>query len=251
MIFDTHAHYDDKRFACDRDELIGKVLPENGVSGIVTCGTNMKNCKTAIELAEKYDYVYAAVGVYPEELEKGVDYEELRRMAQHKKVVAIGEVGLEYHYDTVPHDIQKRELEKHIILANELSMPVIIHDREAHADTLELLKKHRPNGVIHCFSGSVEFAKEILKLGMYIGLGGVVTFKNARVPVEAAKFVPIDRLVLETDAPYMSPVPHRGERCDSSMIRFTAEKIAEIKGMSIENILDVTEQNAKRLFRIE
>ena len=203
-------------------------------------------------MAEKYDNVYAAVGIYPEHTdEKGVDLEKLRALCSHKKTVAIGEIGLEYHYEGVSHDIQKREFERQMLLANELDLPVIVHNREAHNDTLEILKRTKPKGVIHCFSGSVEVEKEILKLGMYIGLGGAVTFKNARVPAEAASFVPLDRLVLETDAPYMSPVPQRGNRCDSVMIKYTAEKIAEIKGISVEELLDATEQNARRLFGIK
>ena len=203
-------------------------------------------------MAEKYDNVYAAVGIYPEHTdEKGVDLEKLRALCSHKKTVAIGEIGLEYHYEGVSHDIQKREFERQVLLANELDLPVIVHNREAHNDTLEILKRTKPKGVIHCFSGSVEVEKEILKLGMYIGLGGAVTFKNARVPVEAASFVPLDRLVLETDAPYMSPVPQRGKRCDSVMIKYTAEKIAEIKGISVDMLLDATEQNARRLFGIK
>lgn len=252
MIFDTHAHYDDERFDDDRDFLFNEYFPKNGVCGVITCGTNEQSCAAAVEMAEKYDNVYAAVGIYPEHTdEKGVDLEKLRALCSHKKTVAIGEIGLEYHYEGVSHDIQKREFERQVLLANELDLPVIVHNREAHNDTLEILKRTKPKGVIHCFSGSVEVEKEILKLGMYIGLGGAVTFKNARVPVEAASFVPLDGLVLETDAPYMSPVPQRGKRCDSVMIKYTAEKIAEIKGISVDMLLDATEQNARRLFGIK
>lgn len=250
MIFDTHAHYDDDRFDGDRDRLFNEYFPCSGVCGVITCGTDEQSCQKAVDLAEKYPNVYAAVGIYPENTENGVNLEKLRSLSNHEKVKAIGEIGLEYHYEGVPHDIQKREFERQILLANELCLPVIVHNREAHNDTLEILKRTKPRGVIHCFSGSVEVAKEILKLDMYIGLGGAVTFKNARVPVEAARYVPLDRLVLETDAPYMSPVPHRGERCDSVMIKYVAERIAKIKQVSVEKILEITEKNARKLFNI-
>ena len=191
------------------------------------------------------------MGVYPEDIVDTVDLEGLKALAADERVVAIGEIGLEYHYEGVDHDIQKREFERQIELANELSLPIIVHDREAHGDTVDILRRTKPKGVIHCFSGSVETMREILKLGMYIGLGGAVTFKNARVPVEAAKEVPLDRLLLETDAPYMSPVPFRGQRCDSTMIKYVAEKIAEVRGASADEILNAAEKNAKTLFKIK
>ena len=167
-----------------------------------------------------------------------------------KKVVAVGEIGLDYHYDFSPRERQIEVFEKQIILANELGLPIIVHDRESHEDTMNLLKKHRPKGVVHCFSGSVEMAKEVVKLGMYIGLGGAVTFKNARKPIEVAEYLPIDYLLLETDAPYMTPVPFRGQRCDSAHIAYTAEKIAEVKGMDTQELIDKCNENAKRLFGI-
>ena len=251
MIFDSHAHYDDSRFDSDRDDLFNRVFKEKGVCGVITCGTNMESSKRAIALSKKYDNVYASVGVYPEDIVDTVDTEALKALAADERVVAIGEIGLEYHYEGVDRDIQKREFERQIELANELSLPIIVHDREAHGDTVDILRRTKPKGVIHCFSGSVETMREILGLGMYIGLGGAVTFKNARVPVEAAKEVPLDRLLLETDAPYMSPVPFRGQRCDSTMIKYVAEKIAEVRGASADEILNAAEKNAKALFGIK
>ena len=251
MIFDSHAHYDDSRFDGDLDDLFNRVFKEKGVCGAITCGTNLQSSKRAIAIAEKYDNIYASLGVYPEDIVDTVDLDALKALAARKKVVAIGEIGLEYHYEGVDRAIQKREFERQTELANELSLPIIVHDREAHGDTVDILRRTKPRGVIHCFSGSVETMKEILKLGMYIGLGGAVTFKNARVPIEAAKAVPLDRLLLETDAPYMSPVPFRGKRCDSTMIKYVAEKIAEVRGVSSEEIINASERNAKVLFGIE
>lgn len=251
MIFDSHAHYDDSRFDGDLDDLFNRVFKEKGVCGAITCGTNLQSSKQAVAIAEKYDNIYASVGVYPEDIVDTVDLDALKALAAHKKVVAIGEIGLEYHYEGVDRAIQKREFERQTELANELSLPIIVHDREAHGDTVDILRRTKPRGVIHCFSGSVETMKEILKLGMYIGLGGAVTFKNARVPIEAAKAVPLDRLLLETDAPYMSPVPFRGKRCDSTMIKYVADKIAEVRGISSEEVINASEKNAKALFGIE
>ena len=248
-IFDTHAHYDDSRFDEDRDELISS-LTQKGVSQIVNCGCDYKSCLTTLKLSEKYDFVYAALGVHAHEAEEltDEDWEKILKLFDNEKVVAVGEIGLDYHYDFSPRDIQKEVFERQLILANELDLPVIVHDRESHEDTMKLLKKHRPKGVVHCFSGSAEMAKEIIKLGMYIGIGGAVTFKNAKKPVEVVKEIPLDRLLLETDAPYMTPVPFRGQRCDSSHIAYTAEKIAEIKGMDVQQIIDICNENARRLF---
>ena len=178
-------------------------------------------------------------------------YDEKDRLPGKEKVVAIGEIGLDYHYDCAPRETQIEVLENQIMLANELELPVIIHDREAHEDILNILKKHKPKGVVHCFSGSVEMMREIIRIGMYIGLGGAVTFKNAKKPLEVAAEVLSDRLLIETDAPYMTPVPHRGERNNSLLIPLAAEKIAEIRGASAQEILDLTAENAKRLFNIK
>lgn len=250
-IFDSHAHYDDEQFNTDRDELLSS-FKEKGISGVVCCGVNIETCEFAVALSKKYDFVYSAVGFHP--LDNGEyrdgDLDKIRELAQDEKCVAIGEIGLDYHYEKESRENQLILLEKQIQLANELDLPVIFHDRESHEDTLNILKKYKPKGVVHCFSGSVEMAKEIINFGMYIGLGGAVTFKNAVKPCEVAKFVPSERLLIETDAPYMTPVPFRGKRCDSLHIPYTAEKIAELRGVTAQEILDLTDKNARTLFNI-
>ncbi len=250
-IFDTHAHYDDERFDEDRDELLSSLF-ETSVSHIVGCGCDLKSCLDNIALAERYQNFYAAIGVHPHEAAESTDEDlaKIRALYSHKKVVAVGEIGLDYHYDFSPRDRQIELFTHQIKLANELDLPVIIHDREAHEDTLNILNELRPKGVVHCFSGSREMAEEIVKLGLCIGLGGAVTFKNARKPIEVAEYLPLDRLLLETDAPYMTPVPFRGKRCDSSHIAYTAEKIAEVKGMDVQELIDVCNENSKKLFGI-
>lgn len=250
-IFDTHAHYDDSRFDFDRDELL-KSFPVKGIEGVITCGIDIKSSEKALKLAEKYSFIKAACGIDPEEADKinPGDYAVLTEMLKNKNCVAIGEIGLEYHYDDVPRQTQKDCFEKQLKMAKYLDMPVIVHDREAHADILELLKKYKPKGVLHCFSGSVEMMREIVKIGMYIGLGGAVTFKNAKKPLEVAKEVPIEFLLTETDAPYMSPEPFRGKRCDSTLIPYSAQRIAEVRSMRTEDLLSVTADNAHRLFDI-
>lgn len=250
-IFDTHAHYDDSRFDEDRDELLCS-LKEKGVSHIINCGCDLKSSLTTLALSEKHDFIYAAVGVHAHEAEEATenDLTEIEKLYENKRVVAVGEIGLDYHYDFSPRERQLEVFERQLALANKLKLPVIIHDREAHEDTMNLLKKYKPKGVVHCFSGSAEMAKEIVKLGMYIGIGGAVTFKNAKKPVEVVEYLPIDRLLLETDAPYMTPVPYRGQRCDSAHIAYTAEKIAEIKDLDVQELIDICNENAKRLFNI-
>ncbi len=195
--------------------------------------------------------MYCAVGIHPECItENSLDeLDEIKKLSKHKKVVAIGEIGLDYYWD-IPKEPQKLIFEKQLELANELDMPVNIHDREAHGDTLELLKKYKPKGILHCFSGSVETAREIIKLGMYIGMGGVITFKNSRKAVEVISDIPIEKLVLETDCPYLSPIPFRGKRNHSGMIQYTAEKIAEIKNIPVEYVLKITLENAKKVYNI-
>lgn len=250
-IFDTHAHYDDSRFDEDRDELIAS-LKGKGVSHIVNCGCDLRSSLSTVALSEKYDFIYAAVGIHAHEAEEATedDLEKIKKLYEKEKVVAVGEIGLDYHYDFSPRDRQLEIFERQLILANTLNLPVIVHDREAHEDTMNLLKKYRPKGVVHCFSGSAEMAKEIVKLGMYIGIGGAVTFKNAKKPVEVVEYLPLDRLLLETDAPYMTPVPFRGQRCDSSYIAYTAEKIAEIKGINVQELINICNENAKKMFNI-
>ncbi len=251
-IFDSHAHYNDEQFDIDRDSLLAS-LPEAGIMGIINCGTDVASSLFSLEMAEKYPFVYAACGYHPESaLELNDDrLSEIEKMLSHEKCVAVGEIGLEYHYDFVPKDVQKYVFEKHLELAVKYDMPVIVHDREAHADTMDLLKKYNPKGVLHCYSGSAEMAKEVLKMGMYIGLGGAVTFKNAVKPVEVAQMIPLDRLLLETDCPYMAPVPMRGKRNNSAYISFVAEKIADIRGISSDELLNITAENTKKLFKIK
>lgn len=249
LIFDSHAHYDDEAFDGDRNELL-RALPEKGVYAVLNVGADLKGCAASCELAARYSYFYAGVGVHPECV-KGLaaDYlEQLEQLAAKPKVVAIGEIGLDYHFDDMaPKEDQKRVFEDQLLLAKRLNLPVIIHDRDAHGDTMELLKKHRPRGVVHCFSGSVEMMQEVVALGMYVGLGGAVTFKNARIPVEVARALPADRLLTETDCPYMAPVPYRGQRCDSSLIAYTAARLAEIRNVTVEEILRLGRENAKRM----
>lgn len=250
-IFDTHAHYDDLKFDEDRDELLEK-LPENGVEYVINCGCDLKSCKKSIDICNSFNYFYCALGIHPSEINDESDSElkKIIELSSFKKCVAVGEIGLDYHYDFVPKEKQLIFFEKQLRFALEADLPVIVHDREAHEDTLNLLKKYRPKGVLHCFSGSVEIAKEIIKLGMYIGLGGAVTFKNARKPLDVAKYLPDDRLLLETDCPYMTPVPNRGKRCTSDMIAFTAEKIAEVRNTDAQQLIDKANENAFRLFNI-
>ena len=254
MIFDSHAHYDDQAFDPDREKLL-RELPQKGVCGVINAASNLQSAEKGIQIAEAYQYIYAAVGIHPLDVEtvpKGElpqAIQQLKKLITHPKVVAIGEIGLDYHYDT-PRNLQMQLIRAQLAFAKENKLPVILHDREAHGAIMELLREFRPTGVIHCFSGSVEMAKEVLNLGLSIGLGGAVTFKNAVHPLEVAKIVPEDRLLLETDAPYMAPVPFRGQRCDSSLIAYTAEKIAQVRNEKVELLLQKTAQNARNLFHI-
>ena len=251
MIFESHAHYDDEAFDEDREELL-ESLKENGVGTIINVGASLDSCEKTVNLAEKYDYIYAAVGVHPSDVAdlNEENFAWLEGLTKKDKVVAIGEIGLDYYWDDVPRDIQKKWFIKQLELANEVDLPVIIHDREAHADTLELVKKYRPKGIIHCFSGSAETAKEFLRLGMYIGFTGSVTFKNANKILLAAEVVPEDRILLETDSPYMAPVPYRGQRCDSSLIPATAERLAEIRGTDAQTLINKAFENGCRIYGI-
>lgn len=250
-IFDSHAHYTDKAFNDDRKELLDS-LKESGICGVINCGADLESSEKSVALSEKYDYIYCACGVHPEEVdglpENYIDI--LRNMAKNEKCVAIGEIGLDYYWRQDNKELQKKVFEEQILLAKEMDLPIIVHDREAHEDTLAILKKHKPKGVLHCFSGSAETAKEILKLGMYIGLGGAVTFKNAKKPVDVAEMLPLDRLLLETDCPYMAPVPMRGKRNCSAYIEYVAEKIGEIKGIDPQTVTNQATENTKNLFGI-
>ena len=249
-IFDAHAHYDDRWFDDDRGDLLSS-MPQNGVSYIVNAAVDLPTAQTAIAYAEQYPFMYACAGIHPENLDGLPDdyLAQLTELLKHPRVVALGEIGLDYHWE-IEKSLQQRVFEEQLRLSRELDVPVVIHDREAHGDVMELVRKYRPKGLMHCYSGSVEMLKEVLKLGMSISLGGTVTFKNARVPVEVAEAVPLDRLLLETDAPYLSPVPYRGKRNDSTKIAYTAEKIAELRGIDPKELIDITIENAKRLYGI-
>lgn len=250
-IFDSHAHYDDPRFQEDWDELIHH-LNESGVCGIINVGCDLALCKSSIALADRYDFFYATVGIHPHDAKEVPDdyLTQLEAFASHPKVVAIGEIGLDYHYDNSPRDVQCRVFEEQLQLAEKLQLPVVIHLREATEDGMALLKKYRPRGVVHCFSGSAETAEEVVKLGMYIGFTGVLTFSNAKRAKRAVQAIPLDRLLLETDCPYMAPSPFRGERCDSSMIAYTAEEMARLKGIPTQTMIDLARENTCRLFGI-
>ncbi|WP_337400041.1 TatD family hydrolase [Congzhengia sp.] len=252
MYFDTHTHLDDEKFDPDR-ELVIENLKKEGVSLAVNVGADLTSSKNSIALAEQYDFIYAAVGVHPNEVGEmqDEDLETLADMAKHEKVVAVGEIGLDYHYDEPGRDVQKLWFEKQLRMAQALNMPFIVHDRDAHQDTLELLKKvGYYNGVMHCFSGSCEMAKILLDLGFYISIAGQVTFKNAPKVKEVAKMVPADRLFIETDSPYLTPEPHRGERNNSANVKFTCAKIAELKEISAEKLAKVTLENGKKFYGI-
>lgn len=254
MIFDSHSHYDDSQFNEDRD-LVLKEIKEKGVIGVLNCGSDLRGLNMSIELAEKYDFVYAAVGIHPEYAQV-VDenlIEQIKNHAKNPKVRAIGEIGLDYYWEeNPPREVQKKAFRMQMEAARELNLPVVIHDREAHQDTLEIMKEFsQVKGVVHCFSGSVEFAKECLKLGYYIGITGVVTFKNAKVIKEVVKAVPIDKLLVETDCPYMAPSPYRGKRNQSNYIEYIIEEIAELKGITKEELEINTIKNTKNLLNLK
>ncbi|HPT78529.1 MAG TPA: TatD family hydrolase [Candidatus Atribacteria bacterium] len=255
MLFDSHAHLDDKRFDEDRHELI-RELPKRGISYVLNAGADMKSSRLSVKLAETYSFIYASVGVHPHDAAnmKDSDLKALAEMTKAEKVVAIGEIGLDYHYDFSPRDIQRERFAQQLALAGELGLPVIIHDREAHGDTLDILRAHRSvlkGGVMHCYSGSREMAGDFLDLGLKIALGGAVTFKNAARPVEVAKYVPLEELLIETDCPYMTPHPFRGSRNDPGLVRLVAERIAEIRGLDMAEVARVTLENACALFGID
>ena len=252
MIFDTHAHYDDKAFDEDREELLSS-MPLKGVGLIVDPGCDVMSSKAALALTERYPFVFAAVGIHPEEL--GDDphgaLEEIRQLAAHEKCRAIGEIGLDYYWDVSRKEEQKEIFAAQLALACELDLPVIVHDREAHGDCLEIVSRFpAARGVFHCFSGSAETAEELLQRGWYLGFDGPVTYKNARKALEVLAITPLERLLVETDSPFMSPVPMRGKRNDSSNLVYIINKIAEVKGLAPEEIERITFENGKRLFRI-
>lgn len=255
MLFDSHAHYNDAQFDTDRDNIIDYVN-KNGVGMIMNVADSIKSVEKVLDIAEKYPFVYASVGVHPEEVGNLTesDMDCLEKMSEHKKVKAIGEIGLDYYYNDVERDIQKHWFYRQIELAEKVGLPIIVHDRDAHGDCVEILKSFdmkKIGGVMHCFSGSAEMASELVEMGMYIGFGGVVTFKNAKKVRKALETVPLDKILIETDCPYLAPEPHRGTRNNSELMHFTAEKIAEIKGVSKAEIEQATFENAMRLYGIE
>ncbi len=255
MLFDSHAHLDSMKFDGDRDIVI-KRAHESGISLIMNPGADYESSVNAVELSEKYDFIYAAVGVHPHDA-KSLDDMMLgliKAMARKKKVKAIGEIGLDYHYDFSPRDVQKYWFRKQLQLAKELKMPVIIHDREANQDVMDILKEENAfdTGVLlHCFSGSAELARQYIKLGAYLSIAGPVTFKNARKLVEVVETIPLDRLMIETDSPYLTPHPYRGKRNESTYVKYVCEKIAEIKGVGYEEVANQTMKNAKKYFNID
>ncbi len=252
FLYDTHAHLDDEAFNGDRKEVIEKIR-QSGVGLVNNIGASMESSYASIELAEKYDFIRAVVGVHPSEVYNMAedDIETLRKMAAHKSVVAIGEIGLDYHYDDTDPVLQKKWFRRQLDLAKELSMPVVIHDRDSKGECIEILQeKEIKNGVVHCFSGSAETAKIILDMGLHISFTGVLTFKNAKRAIEALKVIPMDRIFIETDCPYMAPEPHRGTRNDSSLVCHIAEKIAEVKNLSYDEVVQITTQNAINFFKV-
>lgn len=251
-IFDTHAHYDDEAFDDDRESLILS-LKDRGVVGIVSCGCDIASTVANQNLSHSFDDFYFAAGFHPENLEdfSVEDLEKLEPFFADEKCVAVGEIGLDYHWMNSTKEKQRELFVAQIELAKAKSLPVIVHDREAHGDTLEILKATKPSGVLHCFSGSVEMAREVIKLGMFLGFNGVATFKNARKIPEVIREIPLDRIVLETDCPYLAPEPHRGKRNDSSFIPFIAQRIGEILGISAQEVLDITNKNARALYNLK
>lgn len=251
-IFDSHAHYADPAFDPDREELLA-ALPGKGVGLVMLASSDLRDTEENSLLAARYDYMYAAAGVHPEFASELPDnwLEKVRAALANEKTKAVGECGLDRHYEGYSAEDQERVFTAQLELAKELGLPAIIHTRDAWEDTLRLLKRYRPKGVVHCFSGSAEIAEEVLKLGMYIGFTGAITFPNAKKARRALEAVPPERLLLETDCPYMAPVPMRGKRCDSSMIAYTAEKAAEIKKLPVKELIDTTYRNAAELYGIE
>ena len=253
MLFDTHAHLDDRAFDEDRAELLAN-LPRQGLKLVMNPGCSLDSSRNAVKLANSHDYIYAAVGSHPDvadEVNEAV-LEEYRKLCKlNSKVKAIGEIGLDYHYEDIPREIQLKAFRAQMELARELKLPVIVHEREAHEDGMAVVREFRDvTGVFHCYSGSAEMARQLVDLGWYIGFTGVLTFKNARKAVEVAASIPLDRIVIETDCPYMAPEPFRGKRNDPGKIYRMAEKLAQIRELSVEEIQAITLENGKRLYRI-
>jgi TatD DNase family protein len=254
MLIDSHCHIDDVRYDQDRETIIARAR-DAGVGSFVTIGCDLETSRAAVTLAQQHPFISATVGVHPHEV-KCIEanwYDELRSLARATRVVAYGEIGLDYHYDHSPRDVQRRRFREQVQLARELKLPIVIHTREAQEDTIAILKGEKAaelGGVFHCFSGDAWLAKDALDLGFYLSFSGVITFQNATMLREIVKIVPLDHILVETDSPYLTPAPHRGKRNEPAYVRQVAEKIAEIHGIDIEKIEEATTQNAKRLFRI-
>jgi len=254
MIFDTHAHYDDEQFDIDRDSLLLS-MKENGIGTIVNIGANLASSETTLELAHKYDFIYAAVGVHPSDCaELSEDnFDRIRQMSADEKCVAIGEIGLDYYWPEPDHELQKKWFVRQLDLARQVKLPVVIHSRDAAADTVQILKDNNAGdigGVVHCFSYSMEVALECVKMGFYIGVGGVLTFKNGKKMKEVVSEIPMEKIILETDCPYLAPEPNRGKRNSSLNLPYVVKAMAEIKGISEQEVIDITEQNARSMYRI-
>ena len=254
MIFDSHAHYDDEQFDCDREELLGS-MQEHGIGGIINVGASMEGVFASQELAEKYPFIYAGVGIHPDYV-GSLNEEKLRMLAElckKPKTVVVGEIGLDYYWDKEQHEIQKEWFIRQLQLARKLNMPVNIHSREAAQDTMEIMKEYAADmkAIIHCYSYSKEMAEEYVKMGYLLGIGGVVTFKNAKKLKEVVKAVPLSHIVLETDCPYLAPEPNRGKRNASSNLIYVAQTIAELKGTTTEEVIAVTEENARKFYGLD
>ena len=255
MIFDTHAHYDDEQFDIDREELLGS-MKEAGIETIVDVGASIETTKKALDLAHKYDFIYAAVGVHPSEVEELDDngLELLRQLSRDEKCVAIGEIGLDYHWPDPAPELQKEWFIRQLDLARQEKLPVIIHSRDAAADTLDIMKAQHAEeigGVVHCFSYSKEIARQCVEMGFYIGIGGVLTFKNARKMVEVMEDIPMEKILLETDCPYLAPEPFRGKRNSSLYLPYVVQKMAEVKGISTDEVMSITKENARTMYRLQ
>ena len=250
-IFDTHAHYDDDAFNEDREQLLA-ALPEQGIARVVDVGASLASCRKVLELMERYDYIYGAIGVHPSETAEldEESYSWLKEQCRKKKCLAVGEIGLDYYWPEPDREIQKKWFIRQMELAQEVNLPVIIHSRDAAQDTIEILKQFPANGVIHCYSYTKESAKEFLKMGYYFGIGGVLTFKNAKKLKEAVMEIPMDRILLETDSPYLAPEPNRGKRNSSLNIPYVVKELAQLKGITEEEVINITTENTKRLFHL-
>jgi TatD DNase family protein len=252
LLFDSHAHYDADQFDDDRDSLLSS-LNNKGICGIINAADSIKSCYQSIKLAQKYPYIWATVGIHPHNVQKAAkdSINILRELAKNKRVVAIGEIGLDYHYDFSSRDIQKIWFSEQLALACEIDMPVVIHDREAHNDIMQLLKEYQPRGVVHCYSGSLEMAKELVSMGFYLGFTGVITFHNAAKLASVAEWIPQEKMLIETDCPYMSPEPFRGRRNDSTYLTYVIQKIAQIRHTTPEEIAKITINNTRELYKID